>query len=234
MGLFSNRFGRLFNSVKKSFSKLVNKYSYDFMDDLRNNEIARSANPQKSALRWFEKNYKNNRAKYIKRRAMKVGSLVIFDYNDPLTKDELEYWDKNPLVLVVEPYIKKDDVIRVQGINLHLLPPDIRGIVLYQAWYLYKEAYTAMMFTDKDSVQVNLEWSKIKDRLAKYGAGFAFRRYAISKQENIMEFNYEDWTKAVYLPSREYHKTNVEKLQSMWKAYVANGNKHPSKKKDKN
>lgn len=220
MGLFTSRFQRLFNAVKKPFQRLVKKFAYDFYEDMMNNEIAKSSNPEKEAMKWFKENYAKNPRKYVKRKAMKVGTLVVFDYDDPLTKDDLEYWDRNPLVLVVEPYITKGQVIRVQGINLHLLPPNIRKLVLYQAWYLYKEAYTAQMFTNKDALQVNIEWQTIKSHLAKFSAGFAFRRYAIDKQKNIIEFNQEDWSKAVWLPSRKLQDITQAKLEKKYYEYV--------------
>lgn len=226
MSLFSSRFNRLFTSVRKTFNRMAAKHSYDFWKDLENNDIAKSSNPKKAAVKWYYDVYQNNPKKRIKRKIMRPGTLVMFDYDDPLTKDTLEYWDRNPLVLVVEPYLTKNEVLRVQGINLHLLPPNIRKLVLYQAFYLYKDAYTAKLYTDKDALQVNMAWQAIKMQLMKYGAGFAFRRYAVSRQMNIIEFNQEDWTKAVYIPSRAYEKTSVMELEKMWREYVKKqGNK---------
>lgn len=220
MGFFSSRFTSLFNKVKKPFEKLVKKHKYDFYKEMFDNDIAKSANPEKKALEWFKNNYVNNPKKYVKRRIPKPGTLIMFDYFDPITKDTLEYWDMNPLVLVLEPYVRKDDIIRVQGINIHLLPPNIRKLVLYQAWYLYKEAYTAQLFTDKEALQVNIEWAAIKNHLAKFSAGFAFRRYAANRQTNVIEFNQEDWTKAVWLPSKKYEGTSQAKLEKMYQEYV--------------
>lgn len=220
MAGFTSRFSRLFGAVKKQFSKMTAKYTYDFYDDLMNGEIAKSFNPQQAAILWYRKTYQNNPAKYVKRRLIEPGTLVIFDYDVPLGVDTLDYWDRNPLVLVLQPYVTKDEKIRVRGINLHLLPQNIRKLVLWQAFYMYKTAYSAKLFKDTNALQVNIEWKAIEKQLKKYGAGFAFRSYSPQRQKNIIEFNQEDWAKAAWIPSRKYEKTTIQKLEREWTAYV--------------
>ena len=220
MASFNSRFSRLFGAVKKSFNRLTAKYTYDFYEEMMHGEVASSRNPEKAALDWYYKFYQNNPKKYVRRRLMEPGTLCIFDYNDPLGKDTLAYWDRNPLVLVLQPYVTKDEKIRTRGINLHLLPPNIRKLVLWQAFYMYKSAYTAKLFNDSSALQVNLEWKAIEKQLKKFGAGFAFRSYAPNKQVNIVEFNQEDWAKAVWIPSKKYQGTTLQKLEKEWREYV--------------
>lgn len=218
--LKSSRFSKLLNFVKKGFNKLASKYSYDFWEEMTNNEIAKSVNSDKMAVQWYYDNYQNNPEKYVKRRVLQPGTLCIFDYETPKTMDKLEFWDTNPLVLVLQPFYTKEEKIRVTGINLHLLPPNIRLLVLYQAFYMYKSAYTAQLFTDKPALQVNIEWQVIKKQLEKYGAGFAFRSYIFSLMRNVIEFNQEDWKYAIWINSRKYQKTNQQELEKLWKEYV--------------
>lgn len=221
MGLFSSRFNKLFDSVKRQFNKLTARFTYDFYDDMMNGEIAKKANPEKAAVEWYESTYRNNPSKYVRRRLMAPGTLCIFDYDDPLTKDKLSYWDRNPLVLVLQPYVTKDEKVRVRGINLHLLPPKIRKLVLWQAFYLYKSAYSAKLFNDdKRALQVNIEWKAIEKQLRKYGGAFGFRSYVPQRQKNIIEFNQEDWAKAAWIPSRAYEKTTIQQLEKMWREYL--------------
>jgi hypothetical protein len=147
--------------------------------------------------------------------------LCIFDYDTPKTEDKLEWWDRNPLVLVLQPFITKEDKIRVMGINLHLLPMNIRKLVLYQAFHMYKAAYSAKLFTDrKNDLQVNIQWQVIKKQLDKVGSDFAIRMYIQQLMKNVIEFNQEDWAKAVYIPSRAYEKTNLAELERLWKEHV--------------
>jgi hypothetical protein len=218
----TSRFGRLLGSVKKQFKRLASKWTYDFWESMQNNEVAKAANSDKAAVQWYEKNYKNNPDKYVKRKIMLPGTLCMFDYDTPKYADVLDFWDRNPLVLVLTPFYTKEEKIRILGINLHLLPPKIRQLVLYQAFLMYKSEYTAQLFSDKKALQVNVSWQTIKSQLERYGAGFAVRMYIPSLQKNIIEFNQDDWDKAIWIPSRAYAKTNINDLEMRWKDYVKN------------
>jgi hypothetical protein len=44
--------------------------------------------------------------------------------------------------------------------------------------------------------------------------------YVPSLQKNIIEFNQDDWDKAIWIPSRAYSKTNINDLERRWKEYV--------------
>lgn len=226
MGLIKkSRFGRLLGSVKKSFRRLTSKFSYDFWTEMEKNEIAKSRRPDKAAVRWYRDEYMNNPTRHVKRKIAMPGTLVMFDYDNPKYKDELDFYDTQPLVLVLQPFITKEEKIRILGINLHLLPPKIRKLVLYQAFYLYKSEYTAQLFSDKKALQVNVEWQAIKKQLEKYGAGFAVRMYIPQRQQNVIEFKQEDWAKAVWIPSKGYAKIGPAKLEAKWKEYVKNQGK---------
>ena len=221
MGLIqSSRFGRLLGSVKKQFQRLASKLSYDFWDELTTNEIATARNPGDAAVTWYRKTYQNNPDKWVKKRLMQPGCLYLFDYETPKYADTLDFWDKNPLVLCLTPFITKDEKIRILGINLHLLPPKIRHLVIYQVFLMYKGAYTSQLFSDKGSTQVNVRWQDVKKQLDKFACSFALRMYIPSLQKNIVEFNQEDWKYAAYIPSAAYSKTNVADLEKRWKEYV--------------
>lgn len=218
--LGSSRFKNLLNSVKKGFNRLASKFSYDFWEEMTKNEIAKSTNPQKSAVKWYYDNYQGNPERRIKRRIVQQGSLVIFDYDKPKYEDTLAYFDRNPLVLVLAPFYTKEEKVRVLGINLHLLPYSIRMVVLYQAFLIYKTEYTAQLFSNKDALQVNIEWQMIKKQLEKYGAGFAIRMYIPNLMKNIIEFNMDDWKYAIHIPSRAYQDITVSELEREWQAYI--------------
>lgn len=217
-----SRFNRLLGSVRKTFKRLTSKWTYDFWDSMQNNEIAKASNPEAEAVKWYRNNYQNNPDKYVKRRIMLPGTLCIFDYDTPKYADVLDFYDRNPLVLVLTPFYTKEEKIRILGLNLHLLPPKIRQLVLYQAFLMYKTEYVAQLFSERKALQVNVSWQTIKKQLERYGAGFAVRMYIPSLQKNIIEFNVDDWDKAIWIPSRAYAKTNVNDLERRWKDYVKN------------
>ena len=55
------------------------------------------------------------------------GQIVLFGYAEPKFKEELEYYDKTPLVLFCGITRTEDGNIREIGFNLHYYPPRIRS-----------------------------------------------------------------------------------------------------------
>lgn len=231
-GIISNsRFGRLLGAVRKQFARLTNRYTFDFWESMQNNPIAKANNPEKAAVEYYNVQYVNNPARHVKRRVMLPGTLCVFDYEHPKLEDVLDFWDTQPLVLIMQPFITKEEKIRYLGINLHLLPLNIRKLVLFQVFTIYKSEYMAQMLAGQkrqsvSAVQVNVEWSDVKKQLEKFGAGFAIRMYIPNLQKNIIEILPEDWDKIIYLPSKKYQKTSVMDLEKRWKEYVKKSQSH--------
>lgn len=215
-----SRFQRLLSSIKKGFRRLATKYTYDFWDRMHSNEIAKARQPEKAAVEWYRETYMNNPDRHVKRRIMMPGTLCIFDYDTPKYKDVLDFYDTQPLVLCLTPFITKDEKIRILGINLHLLPPKIRKLVLYQCFMFYKSEYTGQLFSDKKALQVNVTWQQIKKQLERFGAGFAVRLYIPSLQRNVVEFLQDDWEKAIYIPSKGYAKKGPAEIEQLWRKFV--------------
>lgn len=69
-----------------------------------------------------------------------IGSMLMFFY-EAKWKDKLPYWDRYPLIFVIETY--EDSFL---GINLHYLPPMIRAKLMDA---LYKTAIT----NDKNKIE---------------------------------------------------------------------------------
>lgn len=66
------------------------------------------------------------------------GQLVLFGYQEPKFKDELEYYDRFPLVIALGITRTNDGVIREIGLNLHYFPPHTRAKILVQTYQVFK------------------------------------------------------------------------------------------------
>ena len=69
------------------------------------------------------------------------GQVCMFSYNDPKTKDELEYWDKTPLTLFFGAFRTKNGDIREIGLNLHYYPPFTRRKILVKVYETFKSYF---------------------------------------------------------------------------------------------
>ena len=66
------------------------------------------------------------------------GQIVLFGYSEPKYKEELEYYDKTPLVLFCGITRTEDGNIREIGFNLHYYPPRIRARILNITYEVFK------------------------------------------------------------------------------------------------
>lgn len=216
---------RLGSLVRNKFKGLISSLKYDLLDDIENNEIAKSRSPRLMAVKWYRENYMRNNKQYVRGKLLEQGKLYIFDYKNPKHKDTLDFYDTQPLVLSLGTIKvggkKKGDSSRIHniGLNLHLLPPKVRQLVMFEVYYLYKSAYRKNL-NRKNEKSVKVSWQKIAKKLDKYGVGFCIRQYIPERQNNVIVFKQEDWAKAIYIPSAGYAKIGPLTLQKEWAKYL--------------
>ena len=66
------------------------------------------------------------------------GQVVLFHYNEPKFKEELEYYDRTPFTLFLGITRTKDGNIREVGLNLHFFPPFARARILNHTYEVFK------------------------------------------------------------------------------------------------
>ena len=220
LGSTESRFDKIISTVRTAFRRQITKLGYDFWDEMMKNDIARSSKPSTASVKWYNENYKNNRDSWLKGGFMKPGRLYMFDYKHPKNEDTLAYWDTNPLVLSLGTFRTKAGKIRNIGINLHLLPPKVRRLVLFTIYTTFKTQYKKNLYATNPKDIPSIRWNMVKKPVEKFGVGFALRMYIPELQKHIVEFKVEDMPKAIWIPSARYAKTNPAKLEKEWKQYL--------------
>lgn len=66
------------------------------------------------------------------------GQIALFNYLEPKFKEDLDYYDRTPLVLFLGITRTKDGNIREVGLNLHYYPPFARARILNRVYELFK------------------------------------------------------------------------------------------------
>ncbi len=214
----SSKFDKIGAMVRSKFSRFVKSFNYDLWKEIVNNEIAKSPNPRKAASQWFKDYYRDPKNKYQK-RVMRPGSLYAFEYFDPLTKDTLDYWDRQPLSLCLGNIRTKAGEVREVCINFHYLPQKVRMIVMYQVYYLFRMKFKSNLYTE-DIKAVPIDWKVIAKPLKQFGVGFCLRMYVPNLKKNVIEIKQEDWCRAVYWAPRDFVGANAMKLETQWREYV--------------
>lgn len=126
-----------------------------------------------------------------------IGSMYMFVY-DPKTKDTLPYYDKFPLVIVVEP--AKDGFY---GINLHYLPPVLRARFLDALL----DITTNKAYDETTRFQVSYSLLKRASKFKYFKP--CFKRYLNSQvKSRFAKVSAPEWEIATFLPTADWEKSS--------------------------
>jgi hypothetical protein len=170
-------------------------------------------NFSKESISWFRQNAANirsvNAQKMLtdKSNASKVvtprdiGKMFMYFY-DPKFKDVLPYYDKFPLIFLVNV-----DAQGFDGINLHYISPQLRARLMDSLYSLLNNTKYDNTTKLKISYQLLNNASKFK-----YFAP-CYKRYLFSHvQSNFINVPVTNWDMAVMLPTERFAKANKSKV----------------------
>lgn len=207
----------LLSKAQEEFNARVKSGDYDLSGLILKHEWNKTSGGYKSRD-WLRTQILNNK-EYQHKQLMEAGKLYLFRYINPKTKDILDYFDTEPLVLCLGHYISKSGSIVEMGINLHFLPLKVRQSVLIKVFDMYRRAYKGEMYRTPQKT-VPVKWQQIAAPLEQYGAAFAFRSYLPERRQLAVEFKYEDWHNAVFIPSTKYSGIAFDQLRTLWAQFV--------------
>jgi len=147
-----------------------------------------------AAEKWYTASLKSFRNKEVSNRVnirFIPGKIYVFRYDDPITED-LQWWDRNPIVLALDPVNGNDC-----GINLNLLPVAIKEQMLDDIYgKLAGQIKTQTTRNSNDVVSqgaISLKYASAKRYLDRYGFGFAVRQYIPGRKKKQAAVSYENW-----------------------------------------
>lgn len=164
---------------------------------------------------WFLKYAKTHRYRGI----MIQGHLFYMHNYDPLNKHKLPFYDAKPLVLCFGVYLAGTGNLVQYGINLHMLPQQIRVKFLVDVFELFKQKYKGEMYSNKPRKINEFSWETLQTFVNKYHIDFAVRSYIVERMTDVIVFDYPDWGKAVAL-SGAYIGANERELIRMYKEFI--------------
>lgn len=179
---------------------------------------------ESEAADWYKKSLKSFRNNEVTKRPgiFIPGKIYVFRYDTPVTEN-LEWWDKNPIVLALNSENKND-----LGINLNLLPVEIKETLL-------DDIHTTLMGQIKTATtraaddagnQAGLEFTYkgAKKYLDKYGFGFAIRQYIPGLKQKQAVVSYENWSKIALCDFIELEGISVNAIRKLHAKYYNNKN----------
>jgi hypothetical protein len=159
-----------------NFKELVSKiYTEEEIKDYRLDEaindhpLARRPTPIRSKLAYQQILHELK----ISKKYILPGQMVLFNYQEPKFKEELEYYDRFPLIIALGITRTNDGVIRELGLNLHYFPPHTRAKILIQTYNVFKPYFDKYFNEPSPKPNMFISYKKLK-ALMKRNAKIAF------------------------------------------------------------
>ncbi len=152
------------------------------------------------------------------------GSIYMFQYPNPITKDYLSYYDKRPMVLIIGTFIAKTTGRTIiQGINLDFIPEKQKVDLLDTYYRVYmkdllgaeKDSDAGLVGQAKNLAKYLTDWSlmtKVFVDQAKIPLTFAIRNYDMAGILNPVLVEIEDWCMIPFYAPREIQGKGLAKV----------------------
>ena len=189
----------------------------------RINELSKEHGGKKKARayseKWFEDGISDRKVTeaQITRDRFVAGKIYVFGY-DPKYKNELPWFDQNPIVLAIEPVDKNDF-----GINLNLLPVPFKEKLLDDL-YTHMGGFITSTTNEKSNaikqMPLKISYQGMKIYLEKFGYEFALRQYIPSRKINQAVVSYSKWPEIALCNFMELNGTNIVRLRAQYREYL--------------
>jgi hypothetical protein len=142
-----------------------------------------------------------SRETYRQTTGFKLGGMYCF-YYDPKTKEKLDYYDRFPMVLVLDRYT--DGFL---GLNLHYLP------FQYRIAFLGKLMNFAQMDDAGEIQRLRVTYDILIASKSLKAFKPCLKRYLTSHiQSKILAIQSNDWDIAAFLPIQQFKKASAAKV----------------------
>lgn len=173
--------------------------------DYKSNVVRRD----KNARKFIDANIKESNNK-----SLMVGQLVMFDYFEPKTKEELEYYDAMPCTIFFG-VVNTPNGKRVMGFNIHYYPPRIRFRLLDRIFDIFKPIYLKSWNDPLKTEMSYFDYNMLIYQLQKDKLDFGIRMYIPELMNNIAALPPKVWQKAVFTEGR-FKKRTREAILNYW------------------
>lgn len=143
------------------------------------------------------------------------GQLVMFNYFQPKTEEQLEYYDAMPCTIFFGN-IKTKEGPRVIGFNIHYYPPKIRYQVLDRIFEIFKPLYLESWDKPLQSEMSDFNYKMLMRQLQKAKLDFGIRLYIPQLMHKIEPIPPKFWQKAVFTEGR-FKKRTREQILNFWR-----------------
>lgn len=146
------------------------------------------------------------------------GQLILFEYFEPATREDLEYYDASPCTIFFN-VVNTNQGKRVLGFNIHYYPPKMRYQIMNRIFEIYKPIYIKYFESGAKSTVDAFDYKYLISALEKAGLGFGVRMYIPSLIGKIYKVPPQMWHVAVFTEGwfKKQTRTAIMKHWNQWK-----------------
>lgn len=144
------------------------------------------------------------------------GNLCLFHYFEPKTKDQLEYYDAEPLTIFFG-IANTSQGKRVVGLNLHYYPPSSRKTIMSKILEIYGGLFKSLNTPNRSSIQ-NFNWNALNRQIINQGLAFGIRMYVPNLIYKVSQIPVESWPTAFYTEGA-FKKQSRAAIMKYWKTF---------------
>ena len=164
------------------------------------------AKQAKKSAAWFKTKVGESAKGFKKKAVLKPGKMYTFGYDAKL-KAILPYWDKFPLIVVLDTY--KDGFL---GLNFHYLSPIDRQKFFTKILKFSNQKGDPMDFTDK--ARFNISWDAVQN--IKHADKMIHKYLYGHVKTSLLEAPPNEWENVIFLPYQKFVLTKPHSLRSVW------------------
>lgn len=146
------------------------------------------------------------------------GQLVMFNYFEPKTKEQLEYYDAMPCTIFFGT-IKSKEGPRVIGFNIHYYPPGIRFQIMDRIFDIFKPLYLENWNEPLQTEMPDFNYKMLMNQLRKAKLDFGIRQYIPELIFKVQPIPPKLWQKAVFTEGH-FKKSTREAILNYWKKKI--------------
>ena len=142
------------------------------------------------------------------------GQLIMFNYFEPKTKEQLKYYDAMPCTIFFG-VINTSNGVRVLGFNIHYYPPRMRYELMDRIFDIFKPIYLKNWDDPLKKEMSDFNYKMLINQLQKAKLEFGIREYIPSLMAQITPIPPKLWQKAVFTEGR-FKKVTREAIMNYW------------------
>jgi hypothetical protein len=139
----------------------------------------------------------------------------MFDYFEPATKEDLEYYDAMPCTIFFG-IVNTEKGRRVLGFNIHYYPPRIRYQVIDRIFEIFRPLYLKAWNEPLTEEMNHFNYKMLIAQLQKAKLDFGIRMYIPKLMASVTPIPVKDWQKVVFTEGR-FKKQTRDAILKYWK-----------------